>query len=171
MKTLTSIFFILASLLTFGQRGTDWIPFKISLVDNKDTLNNNFDFYLISGNKEFRPTINDSLNCFQFHNVDSLVDFNLIYKDRNFKFKNIEAVRLMYYDKWTVTLDTNANNTCYEIIADRAGCFLNVYLGPYPIPECDNKHLIWLTSFQPRQEGAISIRETKKLKKLKRDRK
>ena len=162
MKTLTTIFFILTSLFSFGQWGTNWIPFKISLVDNKDTLSNGFDFYLSSGNKEFRPTINDSLKCFQFKNVDSLVDFNISYKNKTYVFKNIETVRLMYDCKWTISLDSFATDTCYEIIADHAGCFANVYLGPDPIPNCDNKHYIWLTSFLPRQKRAIYVTRTRK---------
>ena len=138
------------------------------MVDKKDTLTTGFEFYLTNEIKEFRPTINDSLKCFQFVNVDSLMDFNISYKNKNYKFKKIETVRLMYDSKWTVTLDTFATDTCYKIIADHAGCFVNVYLGPYPIPKCDNKHYIWLTSFLPREESVIQAIEPRKNKKIKR---
>ena len=80
MKTLTTLLFILITLSSFGQRDTTWIPFRIALVDNIDTLSSGFDFYLTSENKEFRPTVNDSLQCFQFTNVDSIADFNIRYK-------------------------------------------------------------------------------------------
>jgi len=150
---------------------TNWIPFKINLVDNKDTLSSGFDFYLTSGDKEFRPTINDSLKCFQFKDVAIFADFNISYKSKNYKFKNVEIVRYMYGYKWTVTLDTLAPDNCYEIIADYYGCFANVYLGPYPIPKCNNKHYILVSSFLPEQLKGISLRETIKLKKSKRGKK
>lgn len=168
MKTLTTIFLILTSLFTYGQRGTDWIPFKVKLVDSKDTLINGFEFYLTSGDKQFRPTKNDSLNCFQFQNIDSLVDFHLIYKNNHYKLKGIETVRLMYDCEWTFTPDSNATDTCYRIVADHAGCFVNVYLGPYPIPACDKSNYVWLTSFLPRQESVIQTIEPRKNKKTKR---
>jgi len=171
MKILTTIFFILTTLFSFGQRGANWIPFKIHLVDNKDTLSNGFDFYLTSGNKEFRPTINDSIKCFQFDNVDSLADFNIWYKSNKYKFNNIETLRLLFGSKWTVTLDSFASDTCFEIIADEAGSFFNVYFGPYPIPICDNKHYIWSTSFLPRHEGAINTNGIRKSKMSKRGKK
>lgn len=166
MKTLTTLFFILITLSSFGQRDTTWIPFRIALVDNIDTLSSGFDFYLTSENKEFRPTVNDSLQCFQFTNVDSIADFNIRYKNNTYTFKHIETVRLMYDANWVVKLDTlTTEYFCYVIIANQAGCFVNVSVGLYFNPPCEHKHHIWLTSFLPKQEGFKYFTEPIKTKK------
>ena len=159
MKIISTIFFALTIIASYGQyshRDTTWIPFKIKLLDNKDTLTTGFDFYLTKDKKTYIPSINDSLKCFQFLNVDSLVDFNLNYKNKNYKFKNIETVRLMYDHLWKVRLNPLSADTCYEIIADQAGCFVNVYISPYPIPKCDNKNHISVTSFLPVISGTVT---------------
>ncbi len=131
-----------------------------------DTLTNGFDFYLTSGNKVYKPSVNDSLQCFQFINVDSIADFNIYYKNTTYKFNHIETVRLMYDAKWVVTLDTlTTEYFCYEIIADQVGCFVNVSVGLYFNPPCEHKNHIWLTSFLPKPEGFRYFTEPIKTKK------
>lgn len=71
----------------------------------------------------------------------------------------------MFEDEWTVTLDTLASPSCYEIIADHAGCFINVYLTPYPIPTCSSKNHIWLTSFSTNGVDIFNIKGTRNKKK------
>ncbi|MEO9258265.1 MAG: hypothetical protein ABI207_07780 [Crocinitomicaceae bacterium] len=171
MKIFTTIFLILTSLFAFGQSEANWVPFKIKLVDNKDTLNTGFDFYLTSGDKQFLPTKNDSLNCFQFQNIDSLVDFHLIYKNNHYKLKNLDAVRMLYYKEWTFTPNNNATDTCYMIIIDRLGCFSKAYFAPYPVPICDDKNYVWVTSFRIIEEDPIFSTWIIKTKKSKRVRK
>lgn len=166
MKILTTIIIILTTLSSFGQQDTTWIPFRIALVDNMDTVSNGFEFYLTSGNKEYRPTVNDSLQCFQFINVNSIADFYIYYKNKTYKFNHIETVRLMYETKWVVTLDTLTRDYyCYEIIADQVGCFVNVNVGFYLYPPCEHKHHIFLTSFLQKPKGIIYSNEPIKTKK------
>ena len=177
MKTKIFLYvcFFITTIVAFGQNDTTILAFRIKLVDNKDTLSNGFEFYLEQGNKTYFPTINDSLKCYEFHNVDNYVDFKLRYKDQNYTFKDIYTKGLISDYEWTVTPNSKAAQNCYEIWAEQAGCFQHVFLGPSNASNlihgeetaCDNKSYIWLTRFRPRQHCTVTIIETKKEKKKK----
>lgn len=129
----------------FLKRDTSLIPFKIIVVDNKDTLLNGFDFFLSKGSIDYYPIKNSQLDCFMFKNVDSICDFNLLYKNRIIRFKNIETARFMHEVEWTIQLDSLASDTCYDVIYGKAG-FGNFWLKE--ISKCEHKNLIWLKNFE-----------------------
>ena len=174
-KVFFYVFLFIANIVAFGQKDTTIIAFRIKLVDNKDTLTNGFDFYLEHGNKTYFPTVNDSLKCYEFHNVDDYVNFKLRYKNQHYTFKDIYTKGLISDNEWTVTPNSLATQNCYEIWAEHAGCFQNVFLGPTNVSNlihgkettCENKTYIYLTRFQPRQHCTVTTVEIRKEKKKK----
>jgi hypothetical protein len=167
--------FFITSFVAFGQNDNTIVAFRIKLVDNKDTLTEGFDFYLAHGAKTYFPLINDSLKCYEFNNVDDYVDFKLKYKNQDYTFKDIYTKGLISDNEWTVSPNSNATQSCYEMWAEQVGCFQNVFLGPSNASNqihgketaCENKSYIYISSFQPRQHCTVTIIETKKEKKKK----
>jgi hypothetical protein len=125
---------------------TTFIPFRIMLVENKDTTLTDFKFYLTKYLKIYLPILNEKLNCYSFKNVDSICDFNLEYKNRKIIFNNIETVRLMFESEWIITIDPEASDTCFDIMSARAGCFMNVY--QKEISECKHNNFIFIRDFR-----------------------
>jgi hypothetical protein len=171
-KIFLYVFFFITTIVAFGQNETTILAFRIKLVDNKDTLTKGFEFYLEDANKTYFPTFNDSLKCYEFHNISDYVNFKLKYKNQNYTFKDIYKGLISDYE-WTVTPNPNASQNCYEMWAKEVGCFQNFFLGPSNASNlihgketaCENKNYIWLTLFRPRQHCTVTIIETKKKKK------
>lgn len=117
-KALFTLLLIACFHSASAQFDHSWIPFRLHIVDGKDTIHNFSDFYLGSADRQFCPAFNDSLKCFEFRDVDSVVDFHVLYKGRELWFRKLDPL-ILSQDEWFVPFDLKSNDSTFQLVTDR----------------------------------------------------